>query len=66
MTTDERLANVERERACLRAELAACVRTRAVQVVDENGMTRAVLDVLKIGPMLSLSDAAGKPIWSAP
>jgi len=34
MTTEERLEKMERELAALRAELAECVRTRAVEVVD--------------------------------
>ncbi|MGB2938609.1 MAG: hypothetical protein WBD05_10520 [Phycisphaerae bacterium] len=52
MTTEERLAKVERELADLRAE----VRTRRVIIEDENGASRAVLDVNEDEPGLKLYD----------
>jgi len=59
MPTDKRLEKIERELAELRTELAECVRTRTVQVVDNAGMTRAVLKVTADGPSLELLDEAG-------
>ena len=43
MTTEDRLATVERELAELRAELAAGLTTRHVEIVDEAGKERAAL-----------------------
>lgn len=52
MTIEERLEKVERELAKLRAE----VRTRRVIIEDENGVSRAVLDVNEDEPGLKLYD----------
>jgi len=60
MTTEERLAKVERELAALRAELAHSLTTRVVSIVDEQGKIRAGLDVDEDGPSLRLYDEAGK------
>jgi len=59
MTTEERLAKVEQELADLRAELAAGLTTRHIEVVGDVGGARVLLDVTADGPMLGLSDEAG-------
>ncbi|MBE3098802.1 MAG: hypothetical protein IMZ44_16935 [Planctomycetes bacterium] len=68
MTTDERLENLERELAALRAELAERVRTRAVEVVGENGNVRAILRVDPDGPgpvRRGGQDALASPVTDA-
>jgi len=59
MTAEERLAKVERELAQLRAELAAGLTTRHVEIVDEAGEVRAALSILGNGPRLDLFDENG-------
>lgn len=56
MTTEERLAKVERQLAELQHE----VRTRRVTILDENGKTRALLAVDLEGPTLGLADEKGE------
>jgi hypothetical protein len=41
------------------------VRAKAFVLVDDAGRGRAGLDVTPDGPVLSLSDAAGRRVWSA-
>ncbi|MGB2754224.1 MAG: hypothetical protein WBD75_07990 [Phycisphaerae bacterium] len=59
MTTEERLAKVERELADLRAELADGLTTCSLSIVDEQGKPRAMLNVDEDEARLSLCDAAG-------
>ncbi|MCX5674677.1 MAG: hypothetical protein NTX87_06680 [Planctomycetota bacterium] len=66
MTTEERIENLEKGLAALRAELAERMRTRAIEVVDDAGKTRAMLEVAADEPGLVLTDAAGRSIWKAP
>ena len=64
MITEERLEKLERELADLRAELATCVETREIRVVDENGEPRAGLGMDEYGPRLILLDENdGGRVW---
>lgn len=67
MTTEERLAKIEKELAELRAELTECVRTRSVCIVDKSGQPRAVLGVDADRPRLGLAagKASGGPLEAA-
>jgi hypothetical protein len=56
MTIEERLEQLERELA----ELRACVRTRQVIIEDDAGRTRALLFADQDGPRLRLYDEMGK------
>lgn len=56
MRTEERLKKLERELEDLKAELAKCVRTGAVEVVGKNGRPRAVLALDHDVPGLRLLD----------
>ena len=70
MTTEERLATLEREQAETKAKLAQLekalktqrqeVRARSFVVVDENGKTRAMMDMYKGGPRLLMFDENSK------
>jgi hypothetical protein len=62
VTTEERVENLERQLRNLKAELEERVKTRAVEVVDEQGRGRVVLDVTGDGaPVLVLYDVNNKP-----
>ena len=70
MTTEERLAELEREQAETKAKLAPLekaleaqrqeVRARSFVLVDEDGKTRGALKAGKEGPVLKLADETGK------
>jgi len=57
--TEERLKKLERELTDLKAELAKCVRTGAVELKDKNGKPRAVLALEHDVPGLRLLDEIG-------
>jgi hypothetical protein len=59
MGTEERLAKLERELADLRAGPKKHVRTRLLEITDENGNNRAVLRADEGGPTLELLDEKG-------
>ena len=62
MTVEERLEELERELAGLRAELAERVVSREFVVVDNNGKTRATLTRTQDRTALRLHDPNGKGV----
>jgi len=62
MTTEERLAKVERELAQIKAGRAVAdeVRARRLVLVDDEGRERAMLDMDEDAPVLCLCDEAGE------